>query len=803
MQYTKKTYISLLFLLLTISLACSTGGGSSSNKNTPTPALNKIYIYHDTTRINTYDTLRLENREQITLNLKFYDSTSNTEISYNNVKKYIIEWNSSSFEILVDQKIRNSAQITGAKKGSCGLTATIYAGAKAVKATVQIKVFNPNIKKIDLSPKYAVVNVNTIKKFGLTAIDMYDMPISFEDFSWYIFDTTRAKIESIISDSFEANIRTYLPDNYDTASTTIFATAVDKTGMVFSNTATLKVVKPEVVVKKVEIFPSEVYIILGGGKKYYAIARDIDNNIIENSIFKWVTETPSVAAFDDSSGVFGNLKTKALGVNTVYAKMYNSVDSTYYSANSILYVVDSTAIKSIAMDPNQDQILDSGDNKIFSATAYNAIANGKVIEGVTFKWQSSDESVATIDADNGVLEAKNNGKATITVTAPGGLTLSVDVTVLANEPTKHYVKRFAGKGENPGLKDTVKNEAQFNLPYGIVVDRNETYYIADAGNNQIRKIDNNGNVSYLAGDQNGKDPIEDVPDVGQAIAARESRFNNPHGITVDHAGIIYVADTQNYRIRKIITGNEPVVVTIAGVGSAGLNIGVPGAEAKFGEIHGITIDNYEKPTCLFAADATNNCIYKINLLDTTLYTVVLFAGQLNASGHLDTTNLKALFNKPKGLIADTYMNELSIYVADTGNNRIRKISNDVVTTIAGTSESGFQDGKTGKFNEPEGITIDDPVTVGGSGDKILYVADTGNNAIRRINLTRVDNKDQATVSTIAGPINTGLLMSGYNGDIEVRGDEAKFRLPVGITVRHFTEVIVADTNNHVIRSITK
>jgi hypothetical protein len=196
-----------------------------------------------------------------------------------------------------------------------------------------------------------------------------------------------------------------------------------------------------------------------------------------------------------------------------------------------------------------------------------------------------------------------------------------------------------------------------------------------------------------------------------------AQFNTLRGIAIDSAGNVYVADTNNQRIRKISPSG--VVTTLAGSGTAGYLDGT-GTAAQFNQPSGIAIDS---TGVVYVADCENHRIRKV----TSSGVVTTFAGS-GIAGYLDGTGTAAQFDNPCGVAIDTTTD--TIYVADGLNNRIRKITpSGVVTTLAGTGVAGFVDGTgtVAQFSFPIGMTFDN------AGN--LYVADTSNYRIRKIEIT--------------------------------------------------------------------
>lgn len=263
------------------------------------------------------------------------------------------------------------------------------------------------------------------------------------------------------------------------------------------------------------------------------------------------------------------------------------------------------------------------------------------------------------------------------------------------------VSTLAGSGAF-GFADGAGTAAQFYQPTGVAVDASGNVYVAEAENHRIRKVTSDGVVSTLAG--SGTAGFAD----GSGTVAQ---FNSPRGITLDASGNLYIADGVNNRIRKITpTG---AVTTLAGSGVAGFADG-NGLAAQFFFPKGIAVDASDN---LYVADDINHRVRKI----TPAGTVSTLAG--SALGSADGAGTAAQFNRPTGVAVDASGN---VYVADAKNHRIRKItSNGTVSTLAGSTE-GFAEGTStaARFSEPVGLAVD------ASGN--VYVADSDNSRIRKI-----------------------------------------------------------------------
>jgi sugar lactone lactonase YvrE len=324
------------------------------------------------------------------------------------------------------------------------------------------------------------------------------------------------------------------------------------------------------------------------------------------------------------------------------------------------------------------------------------------------------------------------------------------------------VSTLAGTGAI-GLDNGTGATATFNKPRGVAVDTSGFVYVTDYSNNVIRKISPDGVVSTLAGE--GSIGLSN----GSGATAT---FSSPYGLAVDSSGFVYVSDYNNDLIRKI--SPEGVVSTLAGAGFAGYGNGA-GSNARFYGPSGVVLDSSGH---LYVSDYLNRLIRKVSNAGV-VSTVAGGAAQL--TGSADGTGATASFFNPAGIAMDSSGH---LYVADSYNHRIRKISPEgVVSTLAGTVAcyNNFLEGTgaTAKFYFPTGVAVDT------SGN--VFVADQLNHRIRMITSAGV-------VSTLAGV--------GWSGHADGTGATARFNYPYGVAIDNSGNLYVADNTNNQIRKIT-
>lgn len=298
---------------------------------------------------------------------------------------------------------------------------------------------------------------------------------------------------------------------------------------------------------------------------------------------------------------------------------------------------------------------------------------------------------------NGTVSSLALTGAVTTLNHPSGITKDASGNLFVCDRDNHRIIKITPAGVTSvfaggtmGFTNGTGTAAQFNQPYTITIDGAGNFYVGDRINHAVRKITPTGVVTTLAG--NGTAGFAN----GTGSAAM---FNEPLGLAIDASGNVYVADYINSALRKITAAG--VVSTLSSITN----------------IFGITIDASGNVYC---AQYGHHVVSKYS--STGVYSII--AGQAGSSGTDDGTGTAAKFNFPAGITIDANGN---LYVTETFNNRIRKITQaGLVSTIAG-STSGFADGtgSAAMFNLPIAIC-------GDFVNSSLYIADFDNNKLRKV-----------------------------------------------------------------------
>ncbi len=338
------------------------------------------------------------------------------------------------------------------------------------------------------------------------------------------------------------------------------------------------------------------------------------------------------------------------------------------------------------------------------------------------------------------------------------------------------VTTLAGLALASGSTNGIGNAARFSgyLAGGqeptnnnLAVDGSGNVYVAEPFTATIRKITSSGVVTTLAG-TTGLAAFTDRPTLVSA------QFSSPGGAAADSVGNVYVADAGNRAIRRI--SSDGAVTTLKADGFLGTDI------TDFSLPSGVAVDSAGG---VYVADRETHTILKISYTGGggaigLVGSVSTLAGSFGTTGFTDGQGAAARFNAPGGVAVDDAGN---VYVADTNNHTIRKITNGgAVTTLAGLAGNPGASNGTGnaaRFSSPFGVAVDNTGTI--------YVAEIQNHTIRKITSGGV-------VTTLAG-------LAGSGGVADGTGAAARFNMPSGVAVDGAGNVYVADTGNHTIRMI--
>jgi sugar lactone lactonase YvrE len=305
--------------------------------------------------------------------------------------------------------------------------------------------------------------------------------------------------------------------------------------------------------------------------------------------------------------------------------------------------------------------------------------------------------------------------------------------------------------------------AQISDPRGVGVDTAGNVFIADSGNNRIRMMNAAGIITTIAGGTPGFG--------GDGGPATSAQLGLPVDVAIDGAGNIFIADRGNYRIRQI--NSSGIITSVAGK----TDDGGPASSAQLNYPNVVAADSVGN---LFIADTDSQRVRKVTT--TGMITTAAGNGTVGFSGDGGPASLAQL-NYPAGVTADTNGN---VFIADTRNNRIRKVTpRGMITTIAGNGKPGFGgDGgsaSAAQLNAPSAVAVDQAGNI--------FLSDTSNQRIRKIDSSGV-------IMTIAG---TGDRGGGGDGG---PATSAQITNPAGIAVDRAGNVFIADAGNNRIRIVT-
>ena len=387
------------------------------------------------------------------------------------------------------------------------------------------------------------------------------------------------------------------------------------------------------------------------------------------------------------------------------------------------------------------------------------------------------------------------------------------ITVAGSGATGFGEGGFSGDGG-------AATDARLNEPHGIALDGSGNLYISDRFNHRIRKVDASGTITTVAG--SGATGSGEGGFSGDGGAATDARLNLPRGIALDGSGNLYIADTKNHRIRKVDASGT--ITTVAGSDDTGVfggfsGDGGPATDAQLAFPHGIALDDSGN---LYIADTNNLRIRKVDA--SGVITTVAGNGKSAFSGDGSPATGVSL-NFPTAVVADASGN---LFIADTGNHRIRKVpalaielsANPSRITADGTDAATIearlelqgvlksddnQSRVTFSISSGTGSLSDTEVTVtGGIGPTTLTSGSLGTVIVQASTPGAVDATVEVTViagviTTVAGSGDPGPF-GAFSGD-GGQATAARLHNPVDVFADGSGNLYIADRNNNVIRKV--
>ncbi len=420
-------------------------------------------------------------------------------------------------------------------------------------------------------------------------------------------------------------------------------------------------------------------------------------------------------------------------------------NSTTVTADLTLTVtVQAPTLTSISINPISGSVVTNATFNLANVvvTATYSDSSTKTVTGHTWSVKSGNGSIS----GSTYTPPTTAGDAVLTCSfSENGVAVTADLTITINSAQSGMlqVSTLAGTAGFEGAWNGTGTDARFNAPFGVAADASGNIYVADRDNHLIRRITSSGVVTTFAGLAGVAGSID-----GIGVAAR---FNAPTGLAADSLGNIYVADRGNSIIRKITSSGA--VTTFAGLAGSSGSIDGTGNNARL-DPDGIAVDAAGN---LYVTEPYYNTIRKI----TPEGVVTTIAGKAGFSGRTDGVGDEARFSTPQGIAVDALGN---LFVTDTWNDAIRKVTSAGVTTTLVLPESSFY-----------GIAIDTSAN--------LFVTHRYNSTIYKITST-------GSSMVIAG---------SYAGSSDGTGVESKFNNPRGIALDALGNIYIADTLNHTIR----
>lgn len=331
-------------------------------------------------------------------------------------------------------------------------------------------------------------------------------------------------------------------------------------------------------------------------------------------------------------------------------------------------------------------------------------------------------------------------------------------------------------GSTSGSANGNITEALFTSPEYMAKDSLGNIYVSEPSSHRVRKIDTLGNVSTFAG--TGASGFS-----GDLSPATNANLNEPSGIAVDSSDNVYIADTNNNRIRKVDTSG----IITTHVGSSILTGSIDGSSTSYSLLAPKDLDIDSSGNIYFSEVGSSNLIRKYS--SGTVSTIVGSTSDASA-GDGSVIPSTSKLNYPVGIALDQDNNYL--YIADKLNHKIKRLNmnTNIVDTLVGNGTSGDVDGSItfARLSFPHDLFV-----MNNPGSSTVFVTDSGNNKIKILEVN-----DTGSVRHIRNMSGTTI-----SGDKNGLSHEAQFNYPIGIVMDSSGSVLIADTNNHKIRKMTK